>query len=67
MDYTSNKTVTLEADDFIAVGAGYSQSIISQAAADRVAEIIATKMAEYELLQLRPVITSTGEGFEPTP
>ena len=67
MDYTSNKTVTLEADDFIAVGAGYSQSIISQATADRVAEIIATKMAEYELLQLRPVITSTGEGFEPTP
>jgi hypothetical protein len=62
-DYTAHKTAILEADDFIAVGVGSAQSIVSQAAADRVAEIIATKMAENELSVLRPLITSIGEGF----
>ena len=62
-DYTAHKTAVLDADEFIAVGVGSAQSIVSQAAADRVAEIIATKMAENELSVLRPLITSIGEGF----
>lgn len=62
-DYVSQKTKTIEQDDFLAVGVGTAQSIVSQEAADRVAEIIATKMAENELTALLPPITSTGEGF----
>ena len=61
-NYTSQKTVTLEEDEFLAVGVGQAQSIVSQEAADRVAEIIATKMAENELTSVLPVITSIGEG-----
>ena len=48
-DYTSQQTVTVEQDDFLAVGVGYGESIVSQEAADRVAGIVATKMAENEL------------------
>ena len=62
-EYTSQKTVTLEADEFLAVGVGAAQSIVSQEAADRVASIIATKMAENELSAILPPITSTGEGL----
>jgi hypothetical protein len=62
-DYTSQKTITLEEDDYLAVGVGYGESVVSQAAADRVAEIVATKMAENELINMLPVVTSIGLGL----
>lgn len=62
-DYTSQQTVTVEQDDFLAVGVGFGESIVSQEAADRVASIIATKMAENELSIALPPITSIGLGL----
>lgn len=62
--FEANKTVRLEIDDFVAVGAGMAESVISQRAADRVANIIATQQAEMELLSVRPSFFSTGLGFE---
>jgi len=44
------------------VGSGTSSSIVSQAAADRVAQIIATKQAEKELAAQVPPIYSNGVG-----
>jgi len=62
--FTSVQTAVVAQDGFSAVGAGTAQSIISQAAADRVAGIIATKQAEAELNSVLPKILSLGEGFE---
>lgn len=59
--YTSAKTKVVNQNGFEAVGVGYSESVVSQETADRVAEIIATKMAEMELQAMLPVITSVGE------
>jgi hypothetical protein len=42
---------------------GTAESIVSQAAADRVAKRIATRMAEVEFLASQPRILSLGEGF----
>lgn len=58
--YTSNRTVVVDQDGFRAVGVGAAESIVSQEAADRVADIIATKQAENELTQTLPPILSTG-------
>lgn len=62
--FVSTQTVRLEVDDFSAIGAGFSESVINQRAADRVAKIIATQQAEMELLSVRPHYFSTGFGFE---
>jgi hypothetical protein len=62
-DYLSNRTVVLEQDEFTAVGVGMSESVVSQETADRVAEIIATRMAEIELSAMVPPVLSTGLGL----
>jgi len=59
-DYAAAKTVSLTEDGFFAVGVGFAESLVSQEAADRVAEIIATKSADNELNAMLPVITSMG-------
>ena len=62
--YTSNQTVVVEQSGLSAVGVGFAESIIAQQAADRVAEIIATKMAENELRAALPPVISVGEVAE---
>ena len=61
--FTSSQTKQLDVDSFSAIGVGSAESIVTQAAADRVAEIIAIKMAEAELISVLPVVLSIGEGF----
>lgn len=64
--YVSNKTVALEKDGFQAIGIGFATSILSQAAADRVATIIATKRADKDLQAMLPPVISVGLGLEHT-
>ena len=64
-NYTSQRTVKLEQDGYMAVGVGSGESIVSQAAADRVAEIVATRMAEMELSIALPPTISMGLGLAP--
>lgn len=59
--FEATKTTSLTADGFTSVGVGYSHSIISQKAADRVAGIVATKAAENGLSRLRTPVYSAGE------
>lgn len=59
-DYIAAKTKVLHQGGFEAVGVGFGQSIVSQDAADRVAEIVATRQAENELRYAQPPITSIG-------
>jgi hypothetical protein len=58
--YTANKTAILSDQGFIEVGVGFAESIVSQDAADRVAEVIATKMADSKLGMDLPLILSGG-------
>jgi hypothetical protein len=53
-------TATIEQNGFVATGAGTAESIISQAAADRVATVIAVKFAEQELSAVQPPSYSVG-------
>jgi hypothetical protein len=62
-DFVSQKTVVLNQQDFTAVGVGQGESIVSQEAADRVAEIVATRMAEMELTSETTPVISTGTGL----
>lgn len=62
--YESYQTVQLQSGPYTAVGVGTAKSIISQAAADRVANIIATKQADRELQSALPPVTSSGKGFD---
>jgi hypothetical protein len=62
--FTATKTVTVTDQGVSAMGIGSAESIISQAAADRVATIIATKMASVEISGSLPPVISLGEGFE---
>ena len=59
--FTSTKTQLLDQDGFQAAGVGTAESIVSQSAADRVATVIATRMAEFELGCMQPPITSIGK------
>lgn len=61
--YTSTQTVQLQQDDFFAIGVGSAESIVSQAAADRVATVIATKLADRDLVNQLPNTYSIGEGL----
>jgi hypothetical protein len=61
--FTSNQTATVEQSGYSAVGAGSAESIVSQQAADRVAQRTAVRQAEVELQQTIPPTLSLGEGF----
>lgn len=62
--FTSTKTETVESGSLSAVGVGTAESVVSQAAADRVASIIATRMAEADIAAGAPIVLSIGEGFD---
>jgi hypothetical protein len=62
--FESTESAQVSFEDFMAIAAGQAESVVSQRAANRVAEIIATKLAEAELAALVPPILSTGLGFE---
>lgn len=64
--FTSSKTVVLEKDGFKAIGIGFASSILSQAAADRVATIVATQRADKDLQAMLPPVISVGLGLEHT-
>lgn len=61
--FTSNKTVALTDSGFSAVGVGFGESVVTQDAADRLAERIATRMAEAELAGVIPPTLSLGLGL----
>lgn len=61
--FTANKTVSLTDSGITAVGVGFGESIVSQDAADRIAERVAQKRAELELAALTPKTLSIGEGL----
>lgn len=62
--FVSNSTQVVEQQGFTAVGVGVAESIISQRAADRVAQIIATRQAESGLQMVLPPTISVGLGLE---
>jgi hypothetical protein len=59
-EYKSVKTEVLEQGGYESAGVGTADSIVSQEAADRVAVVIATRMAENDLGGMQPPITSVG-------
>lgn len=62
--FVGYKTVTVSLDGDTEVGVGSAKSIVSQDAADRVANVVATKAAESVLIREATPILSAGEGFE---
>jgi hypothetical protein len=62
--YTAIKTEIFSESGITAVGVGFSESVVSQDAADRVASIIASKQAENEVIRALPPVISVGEGLE---
>lgn len=60
--FTSHKTATVTGFGLTATGVGNSESVVSQEAADRVAECIAEHQAEFEILRNTPPDLSLGEG-----
>jgi hypothetical protein len=66
-EYSANATVTLTYSTSsiteTATGIGHATSVISDAAANRMATRIAERMAEQELQEVVPDILSAGEGF----
>jgi hypothetical protein len=58
--FLSTKTAALEQNGIAAVGVGSSESIVSQDAADRVAERIAIRDAENQIQLAAPLIVSLG-------
>lgn len=63
--FTSNQTVTITQSGLSSVGVGFAESIVTQEAADRVAQIIATKRAEAALQLILPRTVSVGLDLEP--
>ncbi len=61
--FSSNQTATVEQSGVSAVGIGFSENPISQAAADRAAQRIAEKQADAEVSRSLAPILSLGEGF----
>ena len=69
-EFTSSQTAAISQSGVTAIGIGSSESIVSQQAADRVAECIATRRAEQELSAVIPPTLSAGDNFtlpEPIP
>jgi hypothetical protein len=62
-DFKSTQTNVVEQSGYEAAGVGTAESVVSQSAADRVAKIVATRMAENELACIQPPVTSIGKGF----
>lgn len=61
--YNSSRTVSLTQGGQTAIGVGSAESIVSQSAADRVAERVAQKRAEIEISAMLPRVLSIGEGL----
>jgi len=61
--FMASKTAVVSQGGFTAIGVGSAESVVSQAAADRVALCVATKFAEAELAIVLPKIFSIGEGL----
>lgn len=59
--YRSNQTATLTRDEFTAVGVGHAESLITQQTADRVAQCVAEKSADAQLLRVLPPVLSRGK------
>lgn len=59
--YTSNKTEVVTYQGLSEVGVGFAESVVAQKAADRVASIIAVKMAENEIAKQLPPVISIGD------
>jgi hypothetical protein len=59
--FIANITEVVRYQNISEVGVGYAESIISQKAADRVASIIAVKMAENAIAKQLPPILSIGQ------
>jgi hypothetical protein len=66
--FESNQTASVSSDDgaFSSVAVGHAESIVSQAAADRVAQIIALKQADRDVQGQQTPILSYGKGFDET-
>lgn len=64
-EFTSSQTAAITQRGLTAVGIGSSESVVSQQAADRVAECIATRRAEEELSAVLPPTLSAGDNFAP--
>lgn len=62
--YTAHATQVVTQDNISATGVGFSESVVSQEAASRVADIIARKMALAEIFRFISPIFSSGKGFE---
>lgn len=62
-DFESSQTVSVSYKSYTEIGVGHGHTIISQAAADRLATRIATRAAEVELSHVVPPIYSASEGF----
>ncbi len=58
--FTSNQTAVVTNQGITEVGVGYAESIISQRAADRVAQIIAVRRGNNEIVKLLPPVISIG-------
>lgn len=58
--FTSYKTVALSQEGYTAIGSWVAKSIISQADADKVAEIVARRFAAHELEDMVPKVVSLG-------
>lgn len=63
-NFESLKTESLTYNGITAVGVGFSESFVSQEAADRVAERIAIRQAEIEITQASGPFLSLGTGFD---
>lgn len=62
--FTANAVEVMTQDNISATGIGFSESVISQSTATRVAAIIARKMALAEIARFLPPILSSGKGFQ---
>lgn len=61
--FLSNQTQVVTQSGATSVGVGSGESIVSQEAADRVANSIATRQAEFELARNLAPVLSVGEGL----
>jgi phosphoglucomutase len=59
-EYVSNQSVTVTVNGITSTGIGEAKSIVSQAAADRVATRIAERLAEVDVMAQLPATLSAG-------